>query len=116
MLDQDNNFYLISLSILITCLLDKVWILLGEVPCLSLMGVFTRPEQFACFYFYNNNNNNCNNECLYCSLDKNTYLMLQDKKFQGSAKNYNRIQRKKKDQTRYNLSGIKYHKRFAFKN
>ena len=39
MLDQDNNFNLISLSILITCLLDKVWILLGEVPCLSLMGV-----------------------------------------------------------------------------
>ena len=25
--DQDNNFYLISLSILITCLLDNVWIL-----------------------------------------------------------------------------------------
>ena len=28
MLDQDNNFHLISLSILITCLLDNVWILL----------------------------------------------------------------------------------------
>ena len=25
MLDQDNNFYLISLNILITCLLDNVW-------------------------------------------------------------------------------------------
>ena len=25
--DQDDNFYLISLSILITCLLDNVWIL-----------------------------------------------------------------------------------------
>ena len=29
-LDQDNNFYLISLSILITCLLDNVWIKYGE--------------------------------------------------------------------------------------
>ena len=36
MLDQDNN-YLISLSILITCLLDYVWILLGEVICKSLV-------------------------------------------------------------------------------
>ena len=31
--DQDNNFYLISLSILITFLLDNVWILKGEVTC-----------------------------------------------------------------------------------
>ena len=31
--DQDNNFYLISLCILITCLLDNVWILQGEVTC-----------------------------------------------------------------------------------
>ena len=31
MLDQDNNLYLISLSILITCLLNTVWILMGEV-------------------------------------------------------------------------------------
>ena len=31
MLDQDNNFYLINLSILITCLLASAWILLGEV-------------------------------------------------------------------------------------
>ena len=29
-LDQDNNIYLISLSILITCLLDNVWIKYGE--------------------------------------------------------------------------------------
>ena len=28
-----------SLSILITCLLSNVWILLGEVTCLSLLGV-----------------------------------------------------------------------------
>ena len=41
--------------------------------------------------------------------------MLQDKKFQGSAKNYNRIKRKKKDQTRYNISGMKYHKRLHLK-
>ena len=30
-LDQDNHFYLISLSNLSTCLLDNVWILKGEV-------------------------------------------------------------------------------------
>ena len=30
MFDNDNNFSLISLSILITCLLDNVWILKGE--------------------------------------------------------------------------------------
>ena len=39
MLDQDINFYLISLSLLITCLLDNVWILLGEVTCQSLLEV-----------------------------------------------------------------------------
>ena len=39
MLDQDNNIYVISLSILITCLLDNVWILWGEVTCQSLLGV-----------------------------------------------------------------------------
>ena len=38
-LDQGNNFHLISLSLLITCLLDNVWILQGEVPCQSLLGV-----------------------------------------------------------------------------
>ena len=38
MLDQDNNLCLISMSILITCLLDDVWISLGEVTCLSLVG------------------------------------------------------------------------------
>ena len=27
-----------------------------------------------------------NNKCLYCSLDKNTYPMLQDKKIKSSAK------------------------------
>ena len=36
-LDQDNNFYLISLSILMTCLLDNVWILQGEVFPSSLL-------------------------------------------------------------------------------
>ena len=39
MLDQDNNFYLISWNILISCLLDNVRILLGEVSCWSLLGV-----------------------------------------------------------------------------
>ena len=38
-LDQDNNFYLISLSILVTCLLCNVWILQGEVTFLSPLGV-----------------------------------------------------------------------------
>ena len=32
-LDQDNNFCLICLSILTTYLLDNVWILQGEVRC-----------------------------------------------------------------------------------
>ena len=32
-LDQDDNFYLMSLSILINYLLDNVWILEGEVAC-----------------------------------------------------------------------------------
>ena len=40
--------------------------------------------------------------------------MLQDKKIKGSAKNYNKIKRKK-DQSRYNKSGIKYHKRLYLK-
>ena len=39
--------------------------------------------------------------------------MLQDKKIQGSAKNYNRT--KKKDQIRYNISSIKYHKKLYLK-
>ena len=33
MLDQDNNFNLISLSTLIICLLDDEWILYGDVSC-----------------------------------------------------------------------------------
>ena len=39
MLDQDNNFHLISLSILFTCVQVNVWILQGEVTCQSLLGV-----------------------------------------------------------------------------
>ena len=38
MLDQDNNSYLIHLSILINSLLDSGWILWGEVTCESLLG------------------------------------------------------------------------------
>ena len=38
-LDQGNNFYLISLSILITCLLDNVWVFKGEITCQPLLGV-----------------------------------------------------------------------------
>ena len=39
-LNQDNNFYmyLISLSILISCLVDKVWILSREISFQSLLG------------------------------------------------------------------------------
>ena len=37
-LDQDNNFYLI-MNILITYLLDNVWILQGEVTCWSHLRV-----------------------------------------------------------------------------
>ena len=33
LLDQENILYLRSLGILITCLLDNVKILLGEVTC-----------------------------------------------------------------------------------
>ena len=32
-LDQDYNFYLMSLSILITCMLDHVWMLSGDLTC-----------------------------------------------------------------------------------
>ena len=39
MLDQDDNFYLICLSILITCLLDNEWMLWGEVTGVSPLGV-----------------------------------------------------------------------------
>ena len=38
-IDQGNIFYLIGVSILITCLLDNVWILMGEATCSSLQGV-----------------------------------------------------------------------------
>ena len=38
-LNQENNLYLISLSILVTSLLDDEWILQGEVTCQSLLGV-----------------------------------------------------------------------------
>ena len=39
MLDQENNFYLTHLNVLITCLLDGGLILYGEVTCQSLLGV-----------------------------------------------------------------------------
>ena len=39
MLYHDNNLQLIHLSTLINCLLDDVWMLLGEVTCKSLLGV-----------------------------------------------------------------------------
>ena len=39
LLDQENIFYLRSVGILITCLLNNVRILLGEVTCSSFLGV-----------------------------------------------------------------------------
>ena len=36
--DQYYNLYLISLSFLITCLQDNVWILCEEVACWSILG------------------------------------------------------------------------------
>ena len=39
MLDQDNNIYLIILSILIICLLDNLWLLKGEFTYESPLGV-----------------------------------------------------------------------------
>ena len=39
-LDQDNNFYLISLNVLITCLLDKCMDILGRsLVLVELLGV-----------------------------------------------------------------------------
>ena len=38
-LNQDSSFYLTSFNILITCLLNNIWILKGEVSCESLLGV-----------------------------------------------------------------------------
>ena len=46
MLDQDNNFYLIHLSILITYLLDSEWILSGEDTCYSPLGVKGLTKRF----------------------------------------------------------------------
>ena len=39
MIDQDDNFYLIGLSILVISLLCDVWMLVGETACTSLLGV-----------------------------------------------------------------------------
>ena len=39
MLDQDNNFYLIRLSILITFLLENVQLLKEEVRCWTFLEV-----------------------------------------------------------------------------
>ena len=48
MLDQDNNFFLISLSILVTCWLDNVRILQGEVISKSLLGAKGLTSCFFC--------------------------------------------------------------------
>ena len=46
MLDQDKNFYLISLSILITCLHGIVWMFKGEITFKSLLGVIGLKNRF----------------------------------------------------------------------
>ena len=48
MLDQDNNFFLISLSILVTCWLDNARILQGEVTSKSLLGA---KGLTSCFFY-----------------------------------------------------------------
>ena len=48
MLDQDNNVFLISLSILVTCWLDNVRILKGEVTSKSLLGA---KGLTSCFFY-----------------------------------------------------------------
>ena len=51
MLEQDNNLYLMSLSVLITCLLHNVWMLEGEVICFkSHLGDHCW-NQIQCFLF-----------------------------------------------------------------
>ena len=39
-LNHDNEFYLISQSILIACLLENVWILKGDITYLNLLCEF----------------------------------------------------------------------------
>ena len=40
MLDYDNNFYLISLGILITCLLNNLWIIIQRSCILMILPVY----------------------------------------------------------------------------
>ena len=63
-LDQDYN-YLISLSMLITCLLDDVLVLKGEVTSQSLLGVERLTLYLTCSRFYNHDNVNCENIQIY---------------------------------------------------
>lgn len=40
MLDYDNNFYLISLGILISCLLNNLWIIIERIFILMILHVY----------------------------------------------------------------------------
>ena len=51
MFDQDNNFNLISLTLLIASLLDNEWILLGEVMCQPVPEV-KGLIKVLCFWIY----------------------------------------------------------------
>ena len=91
MLDHKNNFYLISLNILITCLLNNVCILWGEVTCKSLLGVkgLNRREVICwsivctrkCFFIDNDSENNLvwrwcllNNSWCFVTLLQQSYI------------------------------------------
>ena len=51
MLDQDENFYLISLSILTSCLLDNVRILWGKLHVNHFWGLKGQNESFLSVEF-----------------------------------------------------------------
>ena len=91
MLKVDTRVFILHLkSLPVADLSTPTWLPTGgRGPCLSRRGPSKNVGKFAVFI---NNNNNNNNRCLYCSLDKNTYPKLQDKKIKSSSK----LQRNKK--------------------
>ena len=105
MLKVDTRVFILHLkSLPVADLSTPTWLPSGGCgPCLSRRGPSKYVAKFAVFlnnnnsnnnnnnhnnHHHNNNNNNNdnNNKCLYCSLDKNTYPMLQDIKIKRSAK------------------------------
>ena len=97
MLKVDTSVFILHLkSLPVADLSTPTWLPTGgRGPCLSRRGPSKNVGKFAAFINNNNNNNNNdnnnndnnnNNKCLYCSLDKNTYPKLQDKKIKSSSK------------------------------